>query len=61
MDWILSLSWAGIQLQDRCFVFLLIELVMQKFVLHVDREQVAHRRKGKHVFVFKCLQILTIY
>lgn len=41
-------------------MFLFTELAMQRAVFHVDREQVARRRKGKHFFVFKCLQILFI-
>lgn len=53
MDQIRSLSWAGIQLQDRCFTVLFIGLATQRVVLHIDRRQVACREKKKnHVFAF---------
>lgn len=54
VDQICSLSWAGIQLQDRCFTVLFIGFATQRVVLRIDREQVACRKKKKthHVFVF---------
>lgn len=64
MDQIRSLSWAGIQLQDRCFTVLFIGLATQRVVLHIDRRQVACREKKKIMFLhffFDCLQILVTY
>lgn len=63
MDQIRSLSWAGIQLQDRCFTVLFIGLATQRVVLHIDRRQVACRKKKKSCFCifFDCLQILVTY
>lgn len=53
VDQIHFLSWAGIQLQDRCFTVLFIGFATQRAVLHTDREQVACRQKrSHHLFVF---------
>lgn len=58
MDQIRSLSWAGIQLQDRCFTVLFIGLATQRVVLHIDRRQVACRKKKKIMFLYF---FLTVY
>lgn len=57
-----SLPWAGIQLQDRCFTALFIGFSTQRVVLHIDWEQVAHRKERKkktHAMIF--VIFLTVY
>lgn len=59
VDQICSLSWAGIQLQDRCFTVLFIGFATQRVGLHIDREQVACRKKKKKPTPCFCIFLMV--